>query len=428
MALLLRWARREGATTLTTAIFAIAIVTNVSLMLYFRQCRYYAPAIFLSISVAYLYRFFSGGRIQLVLMCFASLALLASNYLSYAALYGCLAADYLLWGRKRYRLGWRQLLGLLLPQIVLGAFVALTWNPLGKHVIAAAPTASWVGKLTLFWWNLRDGTACEFWVVPLMLAAPVIAWYMPQKRTLARISLAAGLYLLLITLLSPQPIDRTNTADVRYLTPIIPLCMAIGTLVVSTVSFGRWWIALPMALLAFGTNLLNGGRHGQFPHTPRQLGSTFCQYVGELLHPPNDPYTQTADWINTHLAYGESIWVVVDYQTSPLMYHAPRAVYAWQLTPPPAAQFAGLDPIQFRGQGLPDYILAAGPAVPYALGQIHFGSDGDYTLATRIDCFWKDRFRPELIWRQFSPMPTFNCNTDAIYILRRTSKTAMRSP
>jgi hypothetical protein len=425
---MLRWLRREGASTLTTAIFAIAVVGNVSLMLYFRQCRYYAPAIFFSIAVAYLYRFFEDKRIQIFLMVIASIALFASNYLCYLALYVCLALDYLLWGRKRYWLGWRQWLVLLLPQMLLGALIALTWNPVGKHVSMAAYPQGWVEKLKLLWWNLRDGTACEFWAAPLMLAAPIMARLMPERQALRRLLLAGGVYLLLITLISPQIISTSGSADVRYLAPLIPLCIALATLVITIISSERWKVAIPIALLAFGTNVLDGGRHAQFPGKHRLFCSTFCQYVGELLHPPTDPYTQTAQWINAHVSEGESIWVAVDYQTFPLMYHAPGAVYAWLLNPPPAGQFAMLDPIHFKGQLFPDYVLVTGPKLLDAVARTHFGPDMGYVFATKIDCYWKERFRPELIWRQFSPTPTFNHNSDVIYFFKRSDKAGSKSP
>src|SRR3954465_14117717 len=55
IALMLRWAWRSGTDNVTFALLCIAIVGNVSLMLYLRQARYYTPMIFISVAVAYSY-------------------------------------------------------------------------------------------------------------------------------------------------------------------------------------------------------------------------------------------------------------------------------------------------------------------------------------------------------------------------------------
>ena len=108
-------------------------------------------------------------------------------------------------------------------------------------------------------------------------------------------------------------------------------------------------------MLVFGTNLFNGG-----PLLAWGMRSTILSYLGELSLPQSEPYTPTAAWINANVPTGASVWVTPYYAAYPLMFAAPRALYAWQLTWPPRHDFAGLPAIQFAGRVSPDYIIAFG--------------------------------------------------------------------
>src|SRR5687768_8850280 len=55
VALILWWAHRARASAATWLLLGIAIVGNVSLFLFSRQCRYYGLAMLLSVAVAYTY-------------------------------------------------------------------------------------------------------------------------------------------------------------------------------------------------------------------------------------------------------------------------------------------------------------------------------------------------------------------------------------
>jgi len=175
------------------------------------------------------------------------------------------------------------------------------------------------------------------------------------------------------------------------------------------------YFAVPLALLAFGTNLLNGG-----PLLWNGLRSTIADYAGELLNPPSEPYSAAANWINEYVHDKESIWVLPDYMVYPLMFHAPKATYAWQL----AAnnhdpQFAGLPPIHFQGRVPPDYIIAFGPVSQQVRQVIAGWQSVRYEQVATLDCFWHDSFRPELFWRTFKPITGYNKQTEAIYVFKR---------
>jgi hypothetical protein len=243
-----------------------------------------------------------------------------------------------------------------------------------------------------------------------------------KNSFLLRAPLAAVLYCFVVAMVSPQPVSRTYVADVRYLIPLIPLGFYVGAEVVRLVTKGApAWVSLAIGVVAFGTNLLNGGFF-----YPEGLRATPVNFVGELLNPPSDPYTETAKWINTHVHKDESIWVLPDEMTYPLIYHAPDAIYAWQLPWPADPQFNGLPAINFQGRSYPDYILCFGPTVVQIeqLVRQWAGSGLVYQPYALIDFYWKDMYRPELFWRSFDKISGYNPETDAIYVFRLTSRPA----
>ena len=120
---------------------------------------------------------------------------------------------------------------------------------------------------------------------------------------------------------------------------------------------------------------------------------------------------------------GASVWVLPFYSAYPLMFHAPKALYAWQLKWPPRADFADLPRIHFMGQEPPDYLVAFGPYLGRMMQVLESSNHPEvaYEPVEKINVFWKDSYRPELIWRTFQPITDFDPNSQAIYIFRRTN-------
>jgi hypothetical protein len=416
VALILAWLCRLRAGRLAWALMAMALLGNVSFFLYARQCRYYGVAILASVALAYLYLHHDGRRRTLAAFALLSVVLLAaSNYMQYAAFYAGLAVDFAVWGRRHLRLRPADWLWVWAPQLALGVPIVLTWNPLGKPAVDYQPAHWWAEKATLFWWNLRDMNRCEFGAGLFLLLAPAL--YVRRRQAwLLRAPLLLLVYDATVTLLSPQPVGLADHADVRYLAPVIPLWMALAVLVLLAVERECAWTALPLGVLAFGTNTLHGG-----PPTPQAPRSSLVAFVGELIRPPDDPYTVTAAWINAHVPTGTSVWVLHDYMTYPLMFHAPGPIYAWQFRSPPAARYKHLAPIHFEGKVPPDVIIAFGP---FALARVRNLKPPDETIHYRhvhtIDHYWKDKYRPELFWRSSAPITHYDRNTEAIFIFRRS--------
>ena len=414
--LLIRWLWKENIGLPAWILFLMACTGNISLFLFFRQCRYYGIAILSTTAIVYLYLNWMGRRREFFWIIFLSLALFAANYMNYFALYGCLLIDYIFWGRKRRVLRLKEWGILLLPQILGTAIILSIWNPFKTGNSAGLLAATRSLKVWLMCVSFFDMNACEFGVGILLLISPFVALFL-RDLWLLRASFAFVGYVVLLSVLSPQMMsEATGHADVRYLAPIIPLCIFIGVRVLLLLTRRMQWAVYPLAVLAFGTNLLEG-----ITLRPFDFHSTVIRYAGELLHPPLDPYKPTAEWIRQNIPPRASVWVAPGEMAYPLMFHAPQPTYAWQLGSPPQPAFQALEPIHFYGQEPPDYFIEFGARKERLKELERVSPRAPYERVAVIDVYWKDTYRPELYWRRFDQRTNFNRETEAVYVFKRTA-------
>ncbi|MDD5348592.1 MAG: hypothetical protein PHQ12_00145, partial [Chthoniobacteraceae bacterium] len=265
-------------------------------------------------------------------------------------------------------------------------------------------------------WHSRDMNQSEMIVgVPLLLTP----WAAFTARTpwLKRGLFAFLLYVVAQTAISTQTIATTVVSDVRFFCALLPLIIALEafTLVEVAARFGRArWVAVPVALAVFWTNFFQGGMFFQ-----QGLRATPLTFARELADPPADPYTAAAAWINTHVPDGASIWVTPNAMIMPLVFHAPRAVYGWQLPRPPLGQFASVPPIFFEKTVPPDYVVAFGPDVNVAMQVLNEFDGVSYEPVALLDVYYRDLYRPEILWRCFEAVRNFDPHRDGVFVLKR---------
>jgi hypothetical protein len=408
------WVWRMRLTAMQLLIVCLAILGNVAMFLYFRQCRYYALTMLGMALLCWSY-LCTRVRGRTWLMLFSSLVLLSSNYISFAAAACAVAVDYLIWGRRSRKITLSQWGMILLPLLVIGGAVVWLWNPLGLDPIHERATQSLRDRALLVWWYARDFCRAEFAPTALLLAAPLVYAWM-HDPLLVRGAVAVALFVVVTAILSPQDVRITANADVRYAAAVIPVAIALQVIVLLALAKLSHALALVLALAAFATNGLTLA-----PLLGEPFRSTTFLYARELVRPPTDPYRATSDWIKSNVAPGRSVWVVPDWMTYPLMYHAPHAVYAWQLSPPPSETFAELSPVHFRGMVQPDYVIAFGPA---GMQQLEGASGAaldraSYDQSEVLNVFWLDVHRPELFWHGFEPIEGFDPMRYGVRVFRR---------
>ena len=416
VALMLYWMWRDRAEPMLWWVFSAGIAGSAALWLFCRQSRYYSLALLLTLAIAYLYLHWRGRRATLFWMSLLSIALLGTHYLPYAGLYAALAVDYWFFHRHQRRLAGSDWLLLVGPQIVCGAAIVATYNPLGR---AFAPGAGDVHpaieRLQLIWWTLRDLNQGEFGVGLALLAAPLLA-YLRRDAWLMRAVVALVAYVVVVSLVSPQVVSVTTFADIRYVSALIPLCILITAKVIVLVARDRAGVAFVLSLLAFGTTLLH------FPVAPSRWRSSIASFVREVATHRPTAMAAAIDWVTSNVKPGESVWVTPDFLPYPLIYHAPQAVYAWQLAAEPDAQFQSLPSIHFYKRQPVDVILAFGWRAEAQNVLADFEKRGvTYRREKLLRMNWDDRTRPELFWHSFRPVEKFNMGSRAVYALRRNS-------
>jgi len=317
VALILFWARWESRSVLL--VLAFGLVCNVSLILFFRQCRYFAAAIFLSAAIVFIYWRWKPTPRHLLILAGLSVLLFAANYMNYLALYVCLAVDYAAWQHREKRLTWTEWLLLLGPQVVLLGVISSIWNPLLTTLAGDEGMNTMGDRLIRCGWYWRDMGKSEFFAIPILLLALGVG--LRQRRPwFLRGCVAIAVYVVFISLVSPQIVRHSAEGEVRYLAPILPLALALQTGTLCALLERRKTLLILATVAVFGTNLLNGG-----PFLSWGLRSTILSYLGELSLPQAEPYTPTARWINDHVPEGKSIWVLPYYAVYPLMFHASRS-------------------------------------------------------------------------------------------------------
>ncbi len=422
VALMLYWARKQPA--YIVCLVAMGLLCNVTFLLQFRQCRYHGPSVFFPVAIVYLYYHWRGGWRPLAWMALASIGLFLSNYLLFVVVYLCLVVDYLIWKRREWALRLRDWCVLLAPQVLVCGVAALVWNPFRTAEGKLSHGSDFWERIQLIFWYFRDLDACEYYSLAVIAAALIAGvFYYRKYRLLLRACVAIAAFIVFLSMLSPQVLSCTVVADVRYAGPIVALWVFVAVaaidaatkLVVKTPAL-RAVCALTLGGLVFATNIFN-----------TNIGtrtSTIAAYLGELLNPPGDPFTPTAQWINQNVAPGQSIYVVPEYATYPLMFHAPKALYAWQFENHDDPQFKDFPSIHFRGGQMPDYLIGFGPFVKALQENIMKYGNGQtkYGYFARVDVFWKDMYRPELFWRTFTPINQVDLDNGAIYIFKRITQ------
>lgn len=419
--MMLWWLKTVDAKWVTFLLLGLAIIGNVSFQLYSRQCRYYSPAIFSSIVIAYLYLNWNGKRWQLALMAAAGLVLLASNYLNYLALHICMLLDYLIIGHKRKWLTWQDWVIVLAPQVVLGGIIVLIWNTLGTANAEYFIGNTFWQRVMLIWMNIRDINVCEYGVGAFVVAAPIIFLVQvlmkkPAEIWLLRAPAILIIYAIIISFASPQklPEDQAVPADVRYMAAAIPLCIAISVLAMVQAAKFSPWLALGLGLIGFESNLLNGA-----PLNGEPLRSTIVLRIGELISAPKDPYTEAAAWLKSNVRPMESVWVVPTYMMYPLMFHAPHPIYAWQFFEPLPEAFKTVPIVHINGRPPPpQYIICMGMSDVLVNISNSDPKTAAYELVAYINVFGHDQYRPELFWRRFSEQVPDRLRGEGVYIFK----------
>ena len=372
---------------------------------------------FFSVLIAYLWACPGISFARLWGIGFSLFFLNLSNYLNGFLVTAILIVDYFLYKSRFQPLKTPQIFPICIPILLSGVLIYLDWNPF-RTVLGSKLVANTLGdKISLFFWGLRDLNQCEF-TSGLTIAAWLWVLFRTKEFWPWRLTCALCFFYIGICLFSTQPVQATSAFDVRYLVPMLPFLIFVSSYVIFYFFKSNPLLASVAGIIILGTNLT----HRAFPFSGGRI-FTMGGYLQELASPIPEPFAPAIAWLQKNVPKRSSVWVLPDYMAYPLMFHAPDATYAWQLSPEkrqnPAYQ--SLPEIHFKGLTPPDFILVFGPPVQQIrqlIGQ--WSMEGlRYQEVARLMTFWKDLYRPELFWRTFKPIENFDPNTEAVYIFQR---------
>ena len=417
--LILWWLDRDCDDDVTFILFIIAFTTCTVLWLYFRQARYYAPAILLSTLSAYLYLHYDGRR-KLIGLGVSLALLLLTHYLLFIAVCACISIDYLVWQRRETPLKWRDWLIVLAAPILAAMYIAIFRFPPASATAATHQGGNTVGqKLLLFLYELRDMNTDELMPVILLPVALLIA-VRNDARPLRRLLVCFFGYIVVIAAVAPTSVAKSAQAETRYLSPLIPVCLAIVVLTIRQIMRRAPVAGWTLAVMAFGTTLLHlliPSRHTNLFATPAR--STILSFPRELIAPPGDPFVPTAKWMNANMKPGQSIAAFPLHMEYPLMFLKPDVVYGWQLDAKQPPPLANLPEIHFRGGAAPDYVIFFGRHEGMVKDvDARLAGVAEYEPAATLKASANVNHRPEISWHCFSQRE-YDPKTESIVIWRR---------
>ena len=225
---------------------------SVSYLLYIRQCRYYAPALLFALLVFYSYRryldtfqirFFVGITLSAILLFY-------TNWLLCAGFLLTLGIFHLTFYLKKFSVKEWRVAGISVVTFagctVPYALYFQIWNR------PDVPTeGQWILRgLTLMWWNVREmnGLGVLPWTLAVGLGFCLVRYRQQHPVVVHRAcqwAFIGILNLFVIAWLSPQPLNVSAFADVRYILVSLPFLVGL-------VGIFLWFVAQKSLILALG--------------------------------------------------------------------------------------------------------------------------------------------------------------------------------
>ena len=453
-------------------IFTFAAL-SAQLLLYFRQSRYFALLVFLSLLMFWLYGRYRESRHPGLIAALALVAALLffSHYTSGVAAALALAAYHLLFHRRDTiwrEWAWFAACGVGAALIALGYlyWIGLLGDDRGSFTGFAGQldeetlrildlrshSFAWALKL---WAYARELFTADWisWSVFLWFAATFLltlkargesVWYgkgggvsetgpgAPLEET-GKIILFGGLIAFFSALLSPQPIELNPTADLRYYVAALPLLLAMKGL------FVEWLWIRHAALGAAAFFVLLFTSAGAWPFNihllytgERALGWHLPMFVKEVHRPYRGSTTLISDFLLRNARKDDLVYVQRFFDRETLnFYVGDHVLFCCQIseeTPHARSRIKALRPtllVEENQEFAPEWIIRYAPVasrtgrvLSVRLGSVVSFASRPYEVVAKPNAYHYPTQRPELNMHAFTPLE----RTYGPYILRRVRK------
>jgi hypothetical protein len=423
-----------------TAMYAFPMLClSTQFILYIRQCRYYSPAVFLTVlALFFFWRVFrhpvTASKAPDFCKKRASMANLGGLTVSLAGLF---FASPLLWAAMifsltvlafaHYRGAVHRLMTWQLPAAAVFLSALILPYALSAKVWERpdmGPAFNLRDKFALLFYQLRDMDENTFFPILFFILFVIVSRISSLKKLLPNrtneVFILIFCYIPAITLLSREEAQWKGIAgghaDIRYLVALLPLfAIAAGALFSVIHRISKWWVAAALPFICICTNIPSvQSFSGNFGLPTQSL-------IIEHMTGFKSPIDEAVDYLDKNIPQNQLIYVVPDYYaTNMVLYCGDRYRIASTLDRTTSLDVSALTRRGCRlfiDQLHPDIIISF-TMVPETLNKLS-GLKSDSVFYVRkavLPTPGVDGNRPELMYHRFWQASKVEKERDAIWI------------
>ena len=406
----------------------IGLCLSVILILYLKQCRYYAEAITSSICILYFYsKYLHTSKLKyLISLSIFSILLFYCQFLICVVFLLSLTVSHLICyhshiNKKTFKDTAYAASIFLISTIPYAIYFKIWQRPDSTENI------NWLtSRIKLLYLNFKDINLFYFSPYLLIIVFATASFFIKTKN---RNLIKKYLFILTLiisntfftSLLSIQLIQYAKYADVRYLICIIPLGIILSSIFLYIVFKHVNKLAAILLLIIFTTTNL----YSYFPYSNWEFKWLLPAYLREMTHKYPTATEETSKYIKEHIPQNSKIFVNPNYKLSSLMFYAPNYKYIAQLNQ--NSKIKNILPLEkypylYQKSSLPDYIILFGFFNLYCIdffnqqlkiNNIYYKK---YQLFQTFKIFHRSTQLPELIFHKFIPVTINNAFPNCIYI------------
>lgn len=417
----------KGQTILQFYAFA-ALSLSVEFILYIRQCRYYALALFSSLLTFYVYGrcLEKRGWKEFILLGVTAALFFYSHYLLCLSFLLALAVTHFVFHRRefdlRHQLGWL---------VATGVFLLITLPYALKYRIWVRPdiskTIPGLQRLKSLWFAFAQLSEAN-WLPWMVLTGLIYLLIRERKNELLRrkawpwLVLNSG-YVVFVWALAPGALG----APERYLVVELPFLAGLLGVFLWLLHRRAPAIAFVLAITVLTTNLL-----GLTPGH-RAFRWLLPAYLGEIHRPFPTCYSEAANWLSKECPPESNVVSYPEFCAYPLIFYCGDkfrfgCLLQKETTKLPLQIVSRLGAPLMIGEHFPDYIIGFGAAPELRLLLDYYSRSHEeadravsyhYPAIARVNCFSEDTSRPELAWHTFGPKTGYDPESEAVFLFKR---------
>lgn len=410
---------------------AYFLALSVAYLLYIRQVRYYPLCLFFSCALLYLWARMPRAKYPWLVggLALLSGALLAGTHYLFAGAIGLVIAVSMFRTRYHNKRSYI-LLGVFVGGTILASLVVIKYSPgtfwtafnfSGDHM---QRFAHWIGK------GIKDASCFEF--IPYgMLFFAAIGLFIKDSahlKQLGRDYFFIWLYMLTMLIgcsfFSPQP-GLGKVTDMRYYIDLIPMAAVAVALTWEILAETKQrWLPWTFGILLISSNLL----YLNFPLEKYDLTCRLGRYIRENTSPYPSTGQAIEEYISKNIDKDQCVFMVPMYNNIIQMFYHPEQKFCGLVSNTAAFAKKHKDELRedlFFETAIPDFFLVGNrdPQKFKALLDYLYGPD-TYQLHDALPVFWNEATRPEIPWRFFEPIQITNPLYGGVLVYTRTNAPA----